>query len=47
MQKVNDLMHQTYDLIAAEIPNSRERALAITNLQQSRMWVNAAIVLNP
>lgn len=25
------------------VPNSRERSLALTNLQQARMWINEAI----
>lgn len=36
--------------LAAEInescPDSREKALAITNLQQSVMWANASIAIN-
>jgi len=30
-------------LLLAECPDSRERALALTNLEQSVMWANAAI----
>lgn len=33
-------------LISAYCPNSRERSLAITNLQQTIMWANASIAIN-
>lgn len=32
--------------ILAECPESRERSLALTNLEQSVMWANAAIARN-
>jgi hypothetical protein len=33
-------------LIAESCPNSREKSLAITNLEQAIMWANAAIARN-
>jgi len=33
-------------LISELCPNSREKALAMTNLEQSVMWANAAIARN-
>ena len=33
-------------LIQEECPDSREKALALTNLQQTIMWANAAIAIN-
>ena len=33
-------------LINADVPESREKSLALTNLQQSIMWANAAIAIN-
>jgi len=33
-------------LIVAHVPDSRERALALTSLQQTVMWANAAIAIN-
>lgn len=33
-------------LIYSYCPESREKALAITNLQQAIMWANAAIAIN-
>lgn len=32
--------------IAAHCPSSREKSLAITHLQQTIMWANAAIAIN-
>jgi hypothetical protein len=43
------LRHQAKDLarsILLASPPSRERAIAITNLEQSIMWANAAIARN-
>lgn len=33
-------------LIAVECPNSREKSLAMTNLEQTVFWANAAIARN-
>lgn len=33
-------------LIAAACPNSREKSLALTNLEQAVMWANASIARN-
>lgn len=33
-------------LIDKQCPNSREKALAFTNLEQSVMWANASIARN-
>lgn len=33
-------------LIDKECPNSREKSLAMTNLEQSVMWANASIARN-
>lgn len=41
-EKVNDL----YDEMLLVIPDSRERSLAITKLQEVRMWANCAIVFD-
>jgi hypothetical protein len=37
--------HLAYE-IALSCPESRERALAMTNLEQAVMWANAAIARN-
>ena len=34
------------DLILAELPNTRERSLAITKLEESSMWMNKCVVFN-
>jgi len=34
------------ELIELYCPESREKSLAITNLQQTIMWANAAIAIN-
>lgn len=33
-------------IINRECPDSREKALALTNLQQAIMWANASIAIN-
>lgn len=33
-------------LIQEQCPESREKSLAFTNLQQTMMWANAAIAIN-
>ncbi|BFH15978.1 hypothetical protein WJ0W_003265 [Paenibacillus melissococcoides] len=33
-------------LLDAECPNSREKSLAMTNLEQTVMWANASIARN-
>lgn len=40
--KAKELAH----LINAECPNSREKALAITQLQSAIQWANASIAIN-
>ncbi len=44
MSSINALLKVAYDAIVGEVPNNRSRSLCITNLQQARMWVNAAIL---
>lgn len=34
------------EVILASCPPSRERSLALTHLQETRMWANASIALN-
>ncbi|MEV2911430.1 hypothetical protein ABNF65_23200 [Paenibacillus larvae] len=40
--KAEELAH----LIDESCPNSREKSLALTNLEQAVMWANAAIARN-
>ena len=45
-EEVRDL-HKTLALwVMHNIPSSRERALALTALQESMMWANAAIAIH-
>jgi hypothetical protein len=34
------------EVIASHTPDSREKSLAFTNLQQAVMWANASIAIN-
>jgi hypothetical protein len=38
---------QLAEQILAEVPASRERSLALTNLEQSVFWANAAVARSP
>jgi len=40
---IAEVMSNAYQAILSHCPASRERSLAITKLQESRMWANAAI----
>jgi hypothetical protein len=42
-QEVRQGCLQLAQLIDSECPEGREKALAITNLEQTMMWANAAI----
>jgi len=44
MSAVSVSMRKAYDLIVAEVPASAERTLAVRKLQESRMWINVAIL---
>ena len=48
-QRYQDLRAMAKDLaklIESSCPPSRERSLALTNLQQAIMWANASIAIN-
>lgn len=40
---IRDIYEKLGTFIEDSIPNSRERSLALTNLEQSMMWVGKAI----
>jgi hypothetical protein len=40
---IAEVMAKAYQEILNHCPQSRERSLAVTKLQESRMWANAAI----
>lgn len=45
-QSIRDCAKELAQNIARNCPNSREKALALTNLQQAVMWANASIAIN-
>lgn len=45
-QQLRDKAKELAELMADTCPNSREKALAFTNLQQAVMWANASIAIN-
>lgn len=45
-QEIRNMALQLSLLISELCPESREKSLAITNLQQSVMWANASIAIN-
>lgn len=45
-QAVNGAAHAYYQVLLAHAPRSRERTIAITKLQEARMWANAAIAFD-
>ena len=46
IQAIRGACKDLHDVILANIPNSQERSLAITNLEQVSMWANKGIVFN-
>ena len=45
-QQIRDKAKELAQLVADECPECRERALAMTNIEQGVMWANAAIARN-
>ena len=45
-QAIREKLKEAVLLINGECPESREKALAITNIEQGMMWANAAIARN-
>ena len=43
-EEIRDHAARFADYIVSHTPESREQALALTNLEQAVMWANAAIV---
>jgi hypothetical protein len=43
---LRSLAHTLATLINEDCPESREKSLAITSLQQTIMWANASIAIN-
>ena len=42
-QKIRDAAHGFAQLLNAECPESREKSLAVTHLEDAVMWANASI----
>lgn len=45
-EEIRQEAKQLASVIQAHCPESREKSLALTNLQQAVMWANASIALN-
>lgn len=45
-QELRQKAYEIAGLINTSCPESREKSLAITNLQQAIMWANASIAIN-
>ena len=45
-QRLRDKAKELGQMIQNDCPDSRERAVALTNLQQTIMWAYAAIAIN-
>lgn len=45
-EKIREEAKEMAFIISANCPDSREKSLAITNLQQVVMWASASIALN-
>lgn len=43
---LRELFSQVADVIEAECPNSREKSVALTNLETTAMWAIKAVVCN-
>lgn len=44
---IRDACRDFAEFLNAQIPDGREKALAITHLEEVMMWANAAIARNP
>lgn len=47
IEAVREAYKQVGAILIANVPASRERAVAITELETSLMWATKAIILNP
>lgn len=46
LRRIRQATHDLAMILEREVPDSRERSLAITNLEQAQMWANKALVLS-
>lgn len=45
-ENVRDVHRQVAEWVETNVPDSREKSLALTSLQQSMMWCNAAVAIH-
>ena len=45
-QRIREWANELATIINRDCPESREKSLALTNLQQAIMWANASIAIN-
>ena len=45
-QELREKAREFAEKVVMDCPDSREKSLAITNIQQAVMWANAAIAIN-
>ena len=45
-QRIREWAKELATIINRDCPESREKSLALTNLQQAIMWANASIAIN-
>ena len=45
-QRIRDKAKELAKVLTHDCPDSRERSVALTNLQQAVMWANASIAIN-
>lgn len=46
IRKIREAFSQLHDLIEAECPNSREKSVALTQLETTAMWTIKSVVCN-
>ena len=46
IRKIREALSQLHDLIEAECPNSREKSVALTQLETTAMWTIKSAVCN-
>lgn len=46
IKRLRELFSKAHEDIESLVPNSRERAVALTNLEQAAMWAIKAVICN-
>ena len=47
LKRTRSAIREAYLVVIAELPNCRERSLAITKLEEASMWANKGVVFAP